>query len=253
MFLSFSYNLVGGKMKKKINIEKRIDFPTMVGEITAISLEKDLKFVSEDEIEGNLILSGKYKLTEASRLEEDFNYKIPISINLMEKLDINTCTIEISNFTYDMQKENIMICTIELLIDGLELLEEENRECDGDIKEIEIPVKEEINKIVQTKETEKETNEENTTIEEKKEVISKEKAMEIADKKIAKTDMNIFNINDDTETYGTLLVYIVKENETINTIITKYKTTVEELEKYNNLKDLTTGTKLIIPLINEES
>lgn len=253
MFLSFSYNLVGGKMKKKINIEKRIDFPTMVGEITAISLEKDLKFVSEDEIEGNLILSGKYKLTEASRLEEDFNYKIPISINLMEKLDINTCTIEISNFTYDMQKENIMICTIELLIDGLELLEEENRECDGDIKEIEIPVKEEINKIVQTKETEKETKEENTTIEEKKEVISKEKAMEIADKKIAKTDMNIFNINDDTETYGTLLVYIVKENETINTIITKYKTTVEELEKYNNLKDLTTGTKLIIPLINEES
>ena len=253
MFLSFSYNLVGGKMKKKINIEKRIDFPTMVGEITAISLEKDLKFVSEDEIEGNLILSGKYKLTEASRLEEDFNYKIPISINLMEKLDINTCTIEISNFTYDMQKENIMICTIELLIDGLELLEEENRECDGDIKEIEIPVKEEIDKIVQTKETEKETNEENTTIEEKKEVISKEKAMEIADKKIAKPDMNIFNINDDTETYGTLLVYIVKENETINTIITKYKTTVEELEKYNNLKDLTTGTKLIIPLINEES
>ncbi len=240
-------------MKKKINIEKRIDFPTMVGEITAISLEKDLKFVSEDEIEGNLILSGKYKLTEASRLEEDFNYKIPISINLMEKLDINTCTIEISNFTYDMQKENIMICTIELLIDGLELLEEENRECDGDIKEIEIPVKEEIDKIVQTKETEKETKEENTTIEEKKEVISKEKAMEIADKKIAKPDMNIFNINDDTETYGTLLVYIVKENETINTIITKYKTTVEELEKYNNLKDLTTGTKLIIPLINEES
>jgi len=253
MFLSFSYNLVGGKMKKKINIEKRIDFPTMVGEITAISLEKDLKFVSEDEIEGNLILSGKYKLTEASRLEEDFNYKIPISINLMEKLDINTCTIEISDFTYDMQKENIMICTIELLIDGLELLEEENRECDGDIKEIEIPVKEEIDKIVQTKETEKETKEENTTIEEKKEVISKEKAMEIADKKIAKPDMNIFNINDDTETYGTLLVYIVKENETINTIITKYKTTVEELEKYNNLKDLTTGTKLIIPLINEES
>ena len=240
-------------MKKKINIEKRIDFPTMVGEITAISLEKDLKFVSEDEIEGNLILSGKYKLTEASRLEEDFNYKIPISINLMEKLDINTCTIEISDFTYDMQKENIMICTIELLIDGLELLEEENRECDGDIKEIEIPVKEEIDKIVQTKETEKETKEENTTIEEKKEVISKEKAMEIADKKIAKPDMNIFNINDDTETYGTLLVYIVKENETINTIITKYKTTVEELEKYNNLKDLTTGTKLIIPLINEES
>ena len=106
-------------MKKKINIEKRIDFPTMVGEISAISLEKDLKFISEDEIEGNLILSGKYKITEASRIEEDFNYKIPISINLTEKLDINTCNIEISNFTYKMYDENIMNCNIELLIEGL--------------------------------------------------------------------------------------------------------------------------------------
>ena len=65
--------------------------------------------------------------------------------------------------------------------------------------------------------------------------------------------MSIFNINDDNETYGTLLVYVVKENETINSIITKYKTTIEELEKYNDLKNLATGSKLIIPLMNEES
>ena len=65
--------------------------------------------------------------------------------------------------------------------------------------------------------------------------------------------MSIFNINDDNETYGTLLVYVVKENETINSIITKYKTTIEELEKYNDLNALATGSKLIIPLMNEES
>ena len=62
---------------------------------------------------------------------------------------------------------------------------------------------------------------------------------------------SIFNINEDSETYGTLLVYIVRENETINSIITKYNTTIEELEKYNDLKDLSIGTKLIIPLVNE--
>ena len=50
-------------MRKNVSFEKRIDFPTMVGEISAISLEEDLKFINESSIEGNLILSGKYKLT----------------------------------------------------------------------------------------------------------------------------------------------------------------------------------------------
>ena len=30
-------------MRKNVSFEKRIDFPTMVGEISAISLEEDLK------------------------------------------------------------------------------------------------------------------------------------------------------------------------------------------------------------------
>ncbi len=234
-------------MKKKINIEKRIDFPTMVGEISAISLEKDLKFISEDEIEGNLILSGKYKITEASRLEEDFNYKIPISINLTEKLDINTCNIEISNFTYKMYDENIMNCNIELLIEGLELLEtNEERECDGDIKEIEIPsIVDKSNNENNEEIINQKSNNEDTTIKKEKIVEKQEESNS--------SNMSIFNINDDNETYGTLLVYVVKENETINSIITKYKTTIEELEKYNDLKNLATGSKLIIPLMNEES
>lgn len=206
-------------MKKKINLEHRIDFPTMVGEITAISLEKDLSFTDESTIDGNLILSGKYKLTEASRLEEDFNYKIPISIVLTEKLDITTATIEISNFTYEMKDDAIMNCNIELLIDGLEVLDD--RECDGDNMEVEIPVKEEDNK------KEVEVMDDNTT---------------------NTTDDNIFNINDSADTYGTLLVYIIRDNENLNSIITKYNTSIEELEKYNDLSNIGNGTKLIIPL-----
>ena len=43
-------------MKKKINIEKRVDFPTMIGEITAISLDHDLKFIDNLNVSGDLIL-----------------------------------------------------------------------------------------------------------------------------------------------------------------------------------------------------
>lgn len=249
-------------MRKNVSFEKRIDFPTMVGEISAISLEEDLKFINESSIEGNLILSGKYKLTEASRLEEDFNYKLPIEISLTEKLDISTSKVEISNFTYKMMDENIMLCNIELLIEGLELLDE-SRECDGDVSEIEIPIKEDIDKVINnefindtdTLESDVLLKENNEVKDDKRDdiIVSKKEVAETIDINEADKVENtsIFNINEESESYGTLLVYIVRENETINSIITKYNTTVEELEKYNDLKDLSIGTKLIIPLVNE--
>ena len=249
-------------MRKNVSFEKRIDFPTMVGEISAISLEEDLKFINESSIEGNLILSGKYKLTEASRLEEDFNYKLPIEISLTEKLDISTSKVEISNFTYKMMDENIMLCNIELLIEGLELLDE-SRECDSDVSEIEIPIKEDIDKVINNEFIhDTDTLESDVLLKENNEVkYDKRDDIVVTKKEVAETiDINkddkventsIFNINEDSETYGTLLVYIVRENETINSIITKYNTTIEELEKYNDLKDLSIGTKLIIPLVNE--
>lgn len=221
-------------MKKKVTFEKKINFPTMIGEITAISLEHNLKFVNESEVEGDLILSGKYKLTEASRLEEDFKYNIPAEISLFEKLDLNTINIEITDFYYEIENEDTMVCNIELLVEGDEIipekLEDEVRECDGDLKteeEIEIPVKE------------------NLEVLQEEEVVNDNSS----------TDNNkslFFNFSDEAETYGTFLVYIVRQNETINTIIEKYNTSLEELEKYNDLNNLGIGTKLIIPVINND-
>ena len=215
-------------MKKTITIDKQINFPTMIGEICSISLEHNLSFIDESNIGGNLLLSGKYKLTEASRLEEAFNYEIPTEIVLTEKLDLSNSKIDITDFYYEIENEDTMNCHVELLIDGLEVLEEDDddRECDGDlIKEEEIPMVEEA----------------------KEEIIEK-----VEDEKVKDEDNSMFfNIEDDQDTYGTFVVYIVRENETINSIIEKYNTSLEEIEKYNDIKDLNIGTKLIIPLLNE--
>ena len=59
------------------------------------------------------------------------------------------------------------------------------------------------------------------------------------------------NINESEETYSTYSVYILREEETINSLIEKYKTTKEELESYNDLNNLSIGSKVIIPLHNE--
>ena len=72
-------------MRQIITLEKEIAFKTMVGEVSSISLEPDLSFINDSEIEGNLIVSGTYKLTEASTIEEDFNYKVPVEIPELQK------------------------------------------------------------------------------------------------------------------------------------------------------------------------
>ena len=223
-------------MKKKINIEKRVDFPTMIGEVTAISLDHDLKFIDNLNVNGDLILSGKYKMTEASRLEEEFLYKFPIEIALTEKLDLNTTKIEISDFYYEIENDDIMKCYVDLDIEGLEVVDfcddlYEDRECDGDKnKEKEIP-KKEVEEIIEERHDEEEIE-------------------EILDEK--KEEINIMNFDDENETYGTFVVYIVRQNETVNSILEKYNTTIEELEKYNDLKNINIGTKLIIPILKDK-
>ena len=215
-------------MKKKVSFEKKIDFPTMIGEISAISLEQDLRFTDESNIEGYFLVAGKYKQTEASRLEEDFSYKIPTEIALTEKMDLNTSNIEITDFSYEVENDDSIVCHIELLIEGLELVEEEEtleeRECDGDIveKEIEIPVIGEDEEVM----TEVEENHE-------------------------KKSSFFFDVEEDSDTYGTFIVYLVRQNESIQSIIEKYHTTLEEVEKYNDVHNINVGSKLIIPILND--
>lgn len=235
-------------MKKKVTFDKSMEFPSMIGQISAISLDSALRFVDGANIEGDLIVSGKYKLTEASQLEEDFYYKIPIEITLTENLDIDHSSIEISDFTYETQ-ENMLICHIELFINGIEIIEEkiveEERECDGEKKmenEIEIPHKNIEEEVV---------SEEKTIENDESNLNGKEEMKEDLEEIDEKDNSLFFNFKDDDDQYGTFIVYIVRQNETINSIIEKYHTTLEELEQYNDLKDIQNGTKLIIPAHND--
>lgn len=260
-------------MKKNVSIEKNINFSSMIGEISAISLEHDLKFVSNDEINGNLIVSGKYKSTSASQIEEEFNEKIPVSISLLEKVDMNNAKVDIADFYYNIVDNESLKCNIEVLVDALELIDEDRssncpledeRECDGDPiseKEIEIP---KIEKTDFKEEKEIASNVENIEerTDDKKMGNLSEEENKIDNEDIETLEINeevdndneniFFNFDSSKETYGTFIVYMVRQNETINTILEKYKTTLEEVEKYNDIKDISIGSKLIIPLINEK-
>lgn len=324
-------------MKKIISFDKEILFPTMIGEITAISLDQTLKFLSKNDIEGNFIISGRYKMTEASAIEEDFEYKLPIEITLAETFTLDTTKIEIKDFYYEIIDEEILKVKIDIQIEGVEevLLEEEKeevrekpkeevraikekeeaiknveledkeplpnleivepviekepeevRECDSEEKSME-ERKEDVEPLL--KETEKQValskeiteqepkrKEEKVEVEEQEEMkqepkqeiehpVIKEEQTKIEKKEtkeeVSKVELkeenhaniqSIFRVfNEAEETYKAYTVYIMRKNDSINTVLDRYDITKEQLEEYNDLSKIELGSKVIIPTTND--
>ena len=55
------------------------------------------------------------------------------------------------------------------------------------------------------------------------------------------------NFDDKDDKYVTYNVHIFREEDSIDKIIAKYKTTKEELSNYNDLEKINIGSKIIIP------
>lgn len=56
---------------------------------------------------------------------------------------------------------------------------------------------------------------------------------------------------NDSIDYYTYKIYIIKENDTIESITKKYNISIKELNEYNDLNNFNIGEKLLIPQIND--
>lgn len=262
-------------MKQIVTLEKEIAFKTMVGEISSISLEPDLSFINDSEIEGNLIISGTYKMTEASTIEEDFNYKVPVEIMLTTSLEEETRGVDINNFTYAIVNEEALQINVELIIEGLEKIEveEENEEEDNsDVRDASVEEDDSTREEIEVLTTEESAKEELPSFEEVEELpsleniaikeevpVMMEEAIEV--EPTMKEDTNnkqvmdsIFSAFANTdETYSTYSVYILREDDNLEEVMAKYNTNREALSEYNDLDNLKVGAKLIIPTMVEVS
>ncbi len=254
-------------MKQIISFEKEIAFKTMIGEVTSISLEHTLSFQGPSTISGDIIVSGTYKMTEASTLEEDFQYAIPVDIMLTKELEEDNRSITIHNFTYDIRNEDTLHLYIDVLVKGREVIELEEDE-----EEVIEPVREEQPKIdeEQVEDTTNDNKELLTDIEveesqkvidniintDKKEepVIKNDTQEEIKTTTDTKVMNSIFSAFANTEeTYTTYSVYLLRENDSIENIIENYGVTREELSYYNDLDNLNVGSKIIIPTVKKDA
>lgn len=311
-------------MKKVIPFSKTIHFKTMIAEVTDIEVTHTLQVTDHSSFEGDILVDGSYKMTEASQLEEKFHYTLPFTIEVDDKYDIGNANITIRDFYFEIINEEDLKINVELEINEVEEKEEvlepvgeeeepvslekeqeieeigeeddhqeeqeekealrevdnESREdsLDDDFLEMEEenvdikieptsplltkkeaeektePVdKESVQKKVEvtTESVQKETKESKIYSEEKTEWQEEKAPVEKEEQERENQMSSIFASIDQEETFVTYYVYIVREQDTIDSILDKYKTTREEVALYNDLNQIGIGSKIIIPCHHE--
>lgn len=238
-------------MKQIIPFVKDISLAPKIYEVTSIALEHNLKMENSDSVVGSFTVSGKYRINNISINEEVFGENIPFDITLDSKYDASKVTIDIDDFYYEIINDEFLRVHIDVLVDNLVYEKKEVEKPKEIIKE----EREEISTIIN--ERNDDLMNDNVNLSDKKEdtLIREEDAK--TSKKDEERESDITNkietgLFDKEEKYITYKVHIVRDTETIDEITAKYNVSKEELEKYNDLNNIVLGTKIIIPISNEQ-
>ena len=237
-------------MKQIIPFVKDISLAPKIYEVTSIALEHNLKMENSDSVVGSFTISGKYRINDISINEEVFEESIPFDITLDSKYDASKVTIDIDDFYYEIINDEFLRVHIDVLVDNL-VYEKKKVEKPAEIKKEErqsiMPNKEERNDDLMNDNVITSNKNEDALIREEsaKKEVPEEREGDIT----SKIETGLF---DKEEKYITYKVHIVRDTETIDEITTKYNVSKEELEKYNDLNNIVLGTKIFIPISNEQ-
>ena len=218
-----------------IPFQKELKFDTKVKEITSISLEREFH-VEEEEIKGNLFVTGDYKSHEISANVIPFSFKIPFTIAIAQDLEKESIQLEIHDFAYEMKENDQIQVSIEL-------------ELSGNVK---AEVEESSNEMLEFFEEPeyREKKDEILEVESQDEVIDKKEKIEENPVIVEEPDIILNQVSDENE-YCTYHVHIVLDTDTIESICMKYQVSEDLIRKYNHFTELSKGDKLIIPVSHE--
>lgn len=256
-------------MKMSIPYEKEIVFNTKIAEITSISLEYEAN-VLDDDIEGEFIVSGDYKIHELSVNKEPFKYRIPFSVSLTDDIIRDSIKYDINNFTYEVIDDDTLKINIEFGV-SYEMVKEKEEDIKEElIKEaVTFPNTEE--KIDNQKREEAASRELNNLLDDielnneidnnkiKDNINVKDNAVDVKVKNTTEEATNnankevvLNNVSNALNTYVTYHIHILNDGEDINTIINKYKVTKELIDEYNSGLEWVMGEKVIIPDLQDD-
>lgn len=230
-------------MNQKIEFKKDCMLKTYVSSITDISLTHDYKIL-DDTIEGYFDVTGSYKVTMSSVETESFMFTIPFTIALSSLIDKDTIDLKLSDFNYSVEKD---VLHLKMFLD-MDYQEIEIKEDIKDNEEIDNMINDLIDKdsttdIKSPSEFHNEVMLDNV-IDSKEEVSTKEKVSE-------KNFNTIFNEVKESN-FSKYKVYIMRSEDTLESILVKYNVTMDEIKEYNNIDNINIGSKIVIPYNKNE-
>ena len=200
-------------MKKLIPFKKEIELNSLY-EVTSISLEHTLD-KEGNTVLGKFIVSGEYLATETSTNTIPFNYDIPFTIALDDIYDISDAVIDISDFYYEIVNNKVLELNIEVKLDNInEILIPRNDVIDIDDSLDEVNI---VNECIEPLEERKENS--------------------------------IFTDFDEKDNFVLYKVYIVREGDTLDNIMSKYNVTKDIIDLYNDVSNIKVGDKIVIPYV----
>ena len=269
-------------VKKIIPFRKDLEFNTPLYEVTSISLEHHLTKKSDTLISGNFIISGDYKQTESSENKDPFNFTLPFDIALATKIDLDDMLLDVDDFYYETGKNTLKV-NIDLLLDATEIGEPEKKKEDReningkDVESIDSNtyndneasrVPDEFNDVnykkpqlenlpnsldnsgvslddIQNDNFMDSINNDNVSDNGTSNIVNSN--ININENQNINENNNLFASFETADTYTAYRVYLIKEDDTIDTILKKYNVTKDDLSAYNDLSDIKYGDKIIIP------
>lgn len=253
-------------MKQIIPFKKELPFKTKVSDITSISLERKIEILDSGIITGTFYITGDYKMNEGSINRDDFSFELPFDITLDPRYDTTTVKSDIEDFYYDIINSDTLKVNIDLFVlaEYKEDIEEKVLS-DSDLedrREDKDDITEDKNAIEEEKEEDNSSSGEedgSTKLDRTSDSVAIEDTG-LVDNKIEVEDSadrddslvgDLFSNLDNTESYTTYYVYVVKEEDTIDKIISLYGVTKEDIESYNDITNINPGDKIIIPKMND--
>ncbi len=234
------------------------DYKMNEGSINREDFSFDLPF--------DITLDPRYDIKTVTSDIEDFYYDV-----------INEDTLKV-NIDLFVEAEYLPESEVKVTYEEEEKEKEDNRYDDIslEIVEKEEDTKEEVREEKEQLEVSEEDSDDTTDTEEKEKMVRDDttEAVEEKEEEIENIDItpspsvlyknnaevelpaerddlisasDLFSNLDDTETYTTYYVYIVKEDDTVDKILSKYGISKEDLEDYNDITEIKPGDKVIIP------
>lgn len=255
-------------MKKVYSLKHEIMFKNTISDILSIAIDKRFS-LDGYAIKGQFFVNGQYLVRDKEK--DEFNIEIPYLNYIEDIYDVSKVKVDIEDFYYEIKNDNKLVLNIEIFVDGLiekevisdiEFEDIDDRcitpEDEIDINnDIELISNEEINSI-DIEEFNTMVEEENKNIQQRRENIldndlileennfTREREEKNMEEREYIDNNSLFSDNGVKE-FVTYKVCIIRQGDTIDSILEKYGVTMDSLNKYNTINELREGDKIIIP------